>query len=443
MTPTPLILVLDRDLQALHVRAIPVLRGLFGFGLQVEVAGGGSEEAVSAWSQSGIVAHRIPLSGRHDIRERLAGPVLVSRIAANPPALIHVADESLMHIAHLVKATFPSTSIVVEVDGPPRWLERLDGLPDGTSLVESVVPLAERVSLPAKDSALAIVRRASARAVGLLRTLRTASWVNAWLVRTREGERAFEALTAYQAGRVASHEYGWGVDSDALLVEGERDSLQRNARQTLTVGAARGVICAPLVSSDSASNLLLLDVISASLDRIPQIRWLVFGATPDDRAVTDRLNLLMQEGRVEFMPGYANRRDVYLASDILVSCSAEQAHGWLMEMSATRAPVVTIDSPRNRIVLRNGENGFLIDGSDVEAWTDRIRYLVDKPDQRGLMGARARQLAMRLFDSQLMQRRLFRTWDAVLREQFEARDLKEQARTGSENRERDRDLLSK
>jgi glycosyltransferase involved in cell wall biosynthesis len=203
----------------------------------------------------------------------------------------------------------------------------------------------------------------------------------------------------------------------------------------------RGYVSAPLMRGDDESFSMLVAIIERSLNRVPQLGWILFGDAPDDAKSRERLNALMEEGGVEFLPGYENRHLAYHASDILLSTGLDSAQPWLMEMCATRAPVLGANSPRNRLCIRPGENGFLVEQDDLDGWIERIRFFIDRPEQRDVMGVRSRQLAMRLFDSQLMQRRLFRTWDAVMREQFESAEIKEQAEPAAANRKRDRDLL--
>jgi hypothetical protein len=192
MATRPLILILDRDLRVLHAQAGSVLKDLFGYGLNVAVAGFADEKSQEAWQRSGVDLHPLPIGIQPGLKDRLAAPVLVSQIAANPPALLHVADPSLLPVAHFIKATFPSMSVVVEADEPPAWLRQLDELPDGTGIVEDLLPRLGKLPLLGRDGAMNAARKASARVVGGLRTLRTASWIDAWLVRTREGEAAFE-----------------------------------------------------------------------------------------------------------------------------------------------------------------------------------------------------------------------------------------------------------
>lgn len=422
MTTSPLILVLTRDLSVLAARALHAVRELQGFGLRVAVAGYGDEQAEKTLTNAGVDALSLPLSPRGNPLDRLAGPALVAKLAERPPALIHVEDESLLGVALFVKVAFPATRIVVEVDGPPPWLDALDRLPDGTVLVEALIPRLQRLSLPRREDILGLARTLSARAIRSLRAVRTSAWVDAWLVRTRAGEAAFESLTVHQAGRVSAYEYGWGVDNDAFLVETERYPIQRAAREALALGPARATVCAALDRSAPDAVEALIPLIDESLARIPRLRWLLFGAPPADGAHAERLNTLMATESIAFVEGYANRRLVYEASDVLVTFDPTGGQGWLMEMSASRAPVLAVNAPRNQLVVRNGESGFLVEGSALDAWLDRLRFFVDRPEQREVMGARARQLAMRLFDSQLMQRRLFRLWDEVLREGVEAAD---------------------
>jgi glycosyltransferase involved in cell wall biosynthesis len=66
-------------------------------------------------------------------------------------------------------------------------------------------------------------------------------------------------------------------------------------------------------------------------------------------------------------------------------------------------------------VIRDGEDGFLVDPGDPDALADRVGHVLDlSPESRAALGARGRARATELFDEDAVLGDLFRAYDRLL-----------------------------
>jgi glycosyltransferase involved in cell wall biosynthesis len=72
----------------------------------------------------------------------------------------------------------------------------------------------------------------------------------------------------------------------------------------------------------------------------------------------------------------------------------------LLEAAACGLPIVTTDTVGCREAVRNGDNGFLVPASDVQALADALNILISDADLRKRMGKQSRRRAEREFSSE-------------------------------------------
>lgn len=117
--------------------------------------------------------------------------------------------------------------------------------------------------------------------------------------------------------------------------------------------------------------------------------------------------------RLPGMLPYAQVLQEMAAADLFVMPSHSEGFGLvLIEAAAQRLPLVAFDvrsGPRS--IIAEGENGFLIEDGDLEAFATACRRLMEDPALRATMGERARDLASRFSESTVLER-----WAAVLEE---------------------------
>lgn len=102
----------------------------------------------------------------------------------------------------------------------------------------------------------------------------------------------------------------------------------------------------------------------------------------------------------------------YQYADIFVLTSlSEGMPSVILEAMACGLPIVASDVGGNNEIVREGDNGFLIRGDDVELLAERLAELVNNGELRRRMGERSRELA-RQYDWSFIMRR----YDELYRE---------------------------
>lgn len=98
----------------------------------------------------------------------------------------------------------------------------------------------------------------------------------------------------------------------------------------------------------------------------------------------------------------------YRAMTLLVNTSlSEGMCSAILEAMASELPVVTSDIPANRLLVNDGEDGYLVPVDDAEHFAQRIIELLRKPIQAHEMGRAGRKRWRRVI--------LFRQWSPDMR----------------------------
>ena len=91
---------------------------------------------------------------------------------------------------------------------------------------------------------------------------------------------------------------------------------------------------------------------------------------------------------------------LFQSCDVLVLPTQADTFGIVaVEASAAGLPVLMTDVGGVRDIVLDGETGFLLPPGDVDVLTERLRYLVARPDVRHRMGIAARAQAEAKFDA--------------------------------------------
>lgn len=144
---------------------------------------------------------------------------------------------------------------------------------------------------------------------------------------------------------------------------------------------------------------LLADALAAFLKSMPAAQALVAGRGPSAHDLTeaarragvaDRMHLL---GPLE--PPFLT--SAYHAMDAFAFCSETETQGMVLtEAMAAGVPVVAVDAPGAREVVRDGANGFLLPFFTLNAFADRLRRIAEAgAEERRAMQVAARQTAAR------------------------------------------------
>jgi glycosyltransferase involved in cell wall biosynthesis len=141
----------------------------------------------------------------------------------------------------------------------------------------------------------------------------------------------------------------------------------------------------------------LAAAVAEAMSRREDAHLLAVGSGPAQGDMQEELERRGVAGRAHF-PGVcegAELVDAYHATDAFVFASKTETQGVvLVEAMAAGCPVVALDAPGVREVVRDGENGYLLEQEDAGAFADAIQRFAElDADAREAMRAEARKAA--------------------------------------------------
>ncbi len=141
----------------------------------------------------------------------------------------------------------------------------------------------------------------------------------------------------------------------------------------------------------------LARAVARFLAEVPRARFLVVGAGPSEEEIR---SVFQEQGLVDrvHVAGTLQGKplaNAYRAIDAFAFASFTETQGMVLaEAMAAGVPVVAVDGPGTREVVRDGENGRLLPEEDEGAFASALRSLAEAPaDRRRAMADAARRTA--------------------------------------------------
>lgn len=180
-----------------------------------------------------------------------------------------------------------------------------------------------------------------------------------------------------------------GVDMD-LFSPGDGDRL----RDRLEIPREAFVIGHVGRLAPEKAPLFLAATVARFLSREPACHFLLVGAGPCEEemeAVFARQGLSRQLHRLHVLTGM-ELVDAYRAMNVFVFASQSETQGMVLtEAMSTGAPVIAVDGPGVREVVRDGFNGRMLERVDEEGFAAAISWLAAL-DDKGTKAMRANAL---------------------------------------------------
>jgi 1,2-diacylglycerol 3-alpha-glucosyltransferase len=146
----------------------------------------------------------------------------------------------------------------------------------------------------------------------------------------------------------------------------------------------------------------LAEAVAGFLSRLPGARFLLVGEGPSKGEVLATFDRHGMSGRLH-AGGVLQGRDLasaYNAMDVFAFASLTETQGMVLtEAMAAGVPVVALDAPGAREVMRDGKNGRIVPGTDPEDFRSALRWVAERgPGERstlaGEVAATAREFSM-------------------------------------------------
>jgi 1,2-diacylglycerol 3-alpha-glucosyltransferase len=130
----------------------------------------------------------------------------------------------------------------------------------------------------------------------------------------------------------------------------------------------------------------LASTVAAFLARNPKARFLLVGEGPSKEAMLETFDARTSSGRLH-TAGVLEGRELasaYKAMDVFAFASLTETQGMVLaESMAAGVPVVAVDAPGVREVVRDRENGRLLSCVDGDAFEEALQWIADRePGER-------------------------------------------------------------
>jgi len=108
-------------------------------------------------------------------------------------------------------------------------------------------------------------------------------------------------------------------------------------------------------------------------------------------------------GRVQFLGERENIEGIYRSADLFVLTSSREALSLaLLEAMSTGLPVIVSDVGDHSRLIRDGENGFLVPAGDTKAFSEKILFLLNHPEEAKQIGTEARKTVLSRYSKERM-----------------------------------------
>jgi len=148
------------------------------------------------------------------------------------------------------------------------------------------------------------------------------------------------------------------------------------------------------------------------------VLFLIVGNTNIDREYADKVMEYAKQRNLKvrftgFVP-YGDLKALYSACDIFVLPSFGEGDPIaLKEALASGKPLIGTNVGGIPAQIKNGWNGFLVKPGNEKQLAEKIRYLIDNPEERERMGEKSRKLAREEFDWEKIAERYLKVYEEV------------------------------
>ncbi|OGS44335.1 MAG: hypothetical protein A2539_01070 [Elusimicrobia bacterium RIFOXYD2_FULL_34_15] len=186
-----------------------------------------------------------------------------------------------------------------------------------------------------------------------------------------------------------------GTDCNAFNPEISGEKI----RQEFNIPKNAVVVCKISGYSHWKGFTYFLDACKKITESIDNVYFLLVGKDTDGDEISREVSKRSLERNVK-MAGFRNDiPQIIAASNISVNVSVdgEGISGAIRESMAMEKPVIATDVGGNSEVVKNKENGILVEPKNSQSIADAVIYLIKNPSEAGKMGKKGRELIINNF----------------------------------------------
>ncbi|WP_169301392.1 glycosyltransferase family 4 protein [Pontimicrobium aquaticum] len=140
---------------------------------------------------------------------------------------------------------------------------------------------------------------------------------------------------------------------------------------------------------------ILLKVWKKVVENYPDWTLKIYGESDKEYALKRLIEKLNINNQVQLYPPTKNITEEYSKVSMLLNTSSSEAFGLvILEAMAFGLPTIAFDSASGpKQLINDGENSFLINSFDMDAYANKIKLLIKDEELRNTLGDNAKQIA--------------------------------------------------
>jgi glycosyltransferase involved in cell wall biosynthesis len=195
-----------------------------------------------------------------------------------------------------------------------------------------------------------------------------------------------------------------GVD-DSRFTPSVSDEEKARMRRKLSIPEGSIVVIIVAALRPEKNHRMFLDVASRLSAKRKDLLFLVVGDGLEKEKLLSEAAGMTLENSLRFLGRRKDIPEILKCSDISVLCSypvVETFPVTVLEAMASGLPVISTDVGSVGDIIRDGEDGFLIESDDRDALAARIEELAGDPRMRDGMGRKGRKRVVDNFSTSIM-----------------------------------------
>lgn len=149
---------------------------------------------------------------------------------------------------------------------------------------------------------------------------------------------------------------------------------------------------------------ILIDVWKKVNTKHPDWILEIYGEGSLRKKLQEKIDLLNLEDSLILKGNEKNIQSKYLENSIYVMSSRYEGFGMvLIEAMSCGLPLISFDCPCGpKDIIKDGENGFLVEFGNIEEMAEKINYLIENEDKRIKMGKKSKELSYNYSEEKIM-----------------------------------------
>ena len=179
-----------------------------------------------------------------------------------------------------------------------------------------------------------------------------------------------------------------GIDVSKFKTQNPKSKMEAKKKLGLGEGLVVGIVAR---LSDVKGHIYLIQAMGSVLERIPQAQLVIVGRGKMKEELVRLVKDLGIEESVFFMPEVSDTKDILSVMDLFVLPSLKEGLGLaLMEAMASGLAVVGSNIGGIKSLIKDGDNGLLVEPADVKGLSAAITELLRNPDKAESLGRKAK-----------------------------------------------------